>query len=104
MSTFKGTPGPWEASDDVILCGDPDMAIGTAFPCDRDESKYGTGFKYGEISKANASLIAAAPELLEALRDVIGWIPDAGPWFTEEPRKSVERARAALRKATGEQA
>jgi hypothetical protein len=57
-----------------------------------------------EVMHANARLIAAAPDLLEALRDVIGWVPGPASWHTGAPAKAVERARAALSKATGEQA
>lgn len=53
--------------------------------------------------KANARLIAAAPDLLAALRDVIGWIPGGASemWHTDAPSKAVERARAAIAKAEG---
>lgn len=45
-------------------------------------------------ARANALLIAAAPELLEALRAVIAGVPDT--W------EGVANARAAIAKATGE--
>ena len=48
----------------------------------------------------NAALIAAAPELLEALKDACEWL-DSCP-LGEEPRKAVIRYRAAISKATGE--
>ena len=51
---------------------------------------------------ANARLIASAPELLESLIDVLGWIPNGGPWHTDAPMKAVERARAVIAKARGE--
>ena len=53
-----------------------------------------------EPSEANARLIAAAPDLLLALKDVISWVPGASAWHTDAPLKAVERARAAIRKAT----
>jgi len=55
----------------------------------------------GQEGEANALLIAAAPELLDALRDVISWVPGASSWHTDAPIKAVERARAAIAKAEG---
>lgn len=54
------------------------------------------------LAEADARLIAAAPELLAALRDVIGWVPGAAAWHTVAPLKAVEQARLAIFKATGE--
>lgn len=54
------------------------------------------------LTEADARLIAAAPELLAALRDVIGWVPGAVAWHTVAPLKAVEQARMAIFKATGE--
>ena len=59
-----------------------------------------------EESAANARLIAAAPELLEALRELIGWIPNASTlermgFHTDAPVKAHAKARAAIAKATG---
>lgn len=52
-----------------------------------------------EEAKANARLIAAAPELLEALQSVI-WAEDSQPDHLED---AIRHARAAIAKATGEQ-
>jgi len=52
------------------------------------------------LTEADACLIAAAPELLSALKDIIGWVPGAAAWHTDAPIKAVERARAAIDKAT----
>ncbi|MBY4730778.1 hypothetical protein K6V90_09560 [Cupriavidus pauculus] len=43
-------------------------------------------------------------ECLEALRDVIGWVPSRRFFHTNEAQNAVERARAILAKAKGEQA
>jgi hypothetical protein len=53
----------------------------------------------GTISEADARLIAAAPDLLEALEKVVSFV-DAGQgtWTVEEQQK----ARAAIAKAKGE--
>lgn len=90
MSETKHTPGPWpiERRRNAIT------AIG---PCVADE--YG-GFAWLDVSKADAGLIAAAPDLLEALQTVVANAP--------EPYCAITRAidaqcRAAIAKATGEQ-
>ena len=108
MKKSKHTPGPWEAGDGVILCADPDMAIGSVFPCDRDKSAHGTGFTYGEVTKANARLIAAAPELLEAAQRSAAALRSGGiaPSATSDNPLEwlLHQTEAAIAKATGESA
>lgn len=54
----------------------------------------------GEVTaKANAKLIAAAPELLEALQLITKGINNKG-WFDKVPEKSIEKALLAIKKAT----
>jgi hypothetical protein len=53
-----------------------------------------------EEAKANARLIAAAPDLLEALQLIVQW-DESGFAQTDE---QMSKARAAISKATGEQA
>ncbi|WP_152593472.1 hypothetical protein [Stenotrophomonas maltophilia] len=86
----KHTPGPWWVDDHTNIRSEPGMV---AFPCVKD----------GLPQEANARLIAAAPELLEALilleREMVesgnagsvdyGWKP------------AIEKTRAAIAKATG---
>jgi hypothetical protein len=52
------------------------------------------GRRSGDESAANARLIAAAPDLLEALTDLLGW-------QTLAPDDVVAAARAAIDKAEG---
>jgi len=54
MKEFKGTKGPWEV-------------VGAGF---NDEGTYYT-LNIDLISKDNAKLISAAPDLLEALQEII---------------------------------
>lgn len=55
-------------------------------------------------STANARLIAAAPELLEALEKAVAdYGKEGGPWnVPSEPGSWIEMARAAIAKAKGE--
>jgi hypothetical protein len=84
----KHTPGPWQVGhfDSNMIC-DSDGANRGCSPIARVE---GTAAK----RRANARLIAAAPDLLEALRPLtkgVYWITDA----------QVKAARAAIAKAEG---
>ena len=60
-----------------------------------DRRTYGPG----EETTANALLIAAAPELLEALQELVAEAVEV--WEYAEDYAHIERARAALSKATG---
>ena len=61
----------------------------------------GSPFMYGP-AQANASLIAAAPELLEALVRMLN-CPDLNlDSLEEETIEAIKQAQAAIRKATGE--
>ena len=102
MSNAKHTPGPWSSSmwtDDVagavgwsIVCGDAGHRVPTnTFETDDEEE-----------AEANARLIAAAPELLEALQAYDAWA-DKTPPHDQELKVLRERIRAAIAKATGEQ-
>ena len=44
----------------------------------------------------------AAPDLLDALVDVIGWVSGPNNWHTDAPQIAVQKARAAIAKARGE--
>jgi len=58
-----------------------------------------------ELHQANANLIAAAPELLEALQDAVDnclWKSDKGPISKEESQRIYDKACAAIAKARGE--
>lgn len=105
MSEVKHTPGPWavmpEESDKpyVRIRG---TQLGERFKVANVLMPDYEGAQELEIeeTRANAHLIAAAPELLEALRDLIGWVPGPKHWHTDACPKAVERAVAAIAKAT----
>jgi hypothetical protein len=87
----KHTPGPWEVYKPNVTAG-WGLCVGTdthiLFQHKGKDSK--------EIKEANARLIAAAPDLLEALESIVGG---------STQRVSAElqtKAQAAIAKAKGE--
>lgn len=103
----KHTPGPWVVKpadadyrapdkDDFAIITPDMMCVGTCW-----------GDPLWKDGKANARLISAAPELLEALRelhdDVCARFDIAGPSMNPGMLRAVETARAAIARATGEQ-
>jgi ketosteroid isomerase-like protein len=88
------TPGPWTVADNNEVHCD---AKTIAMVADLNWGQYRDAEDNGEAEfEANARLIAAAPELLEALKA----LTDADTDFTRAWAK--EAARAAIAKATGE--
>nr|DAQ24802.1 MAG TPA: hypothetical protein [Caudoviricetes sp.] len=104
MKDFKGTPGPWRFDEQETLSG------GTVFYIAQDDNaKYTTNYSdvsqtcSGElkhIQKANAQLIAAAPELLEALQRYESVLSNIPLEFCDV--EDLLYARAAINKALGE--
>jgi len=105
----KHTPGPWDvqqlascqaiqAGPKIRICHLPDHIEHDGEPCGSIESQDKT---QDEID-ANARLIAAAPELLAALRDLQTYLdecnPFAGPAVVGILRSKVD---AAIAKAEG---
>lgn len=79
LMTHQPTRGPWELSDKspFLVIGFeprlyPDQERCTVARVDPNGDKLPE-----EISKANARLIAASPELLDALKAVAYWMSDA---------------------------
>lgn len=109
------TPGPWSVGGrcgnyktDVVACDasplpKPTKGIASVFT-HVDDPQYDA--KHGEVvpdaeGHANLRLIAAAPELAEALLDLCQWFDYHGSDFTAENGLIYKRARAALAKAEG---
>lgn len=86
------TPGPWTLNDARSTRVD---LIDTQ-----------RGHAVGEIvwvdvrNPADARLIAAAPDMLETLREIVGMLTDANDMRAD----ALHAARAAIVRATGEQA
>ncbi|WP_051439464.1 hypothetical protein [Bordetella petrii] len=93
--TTKHTPGPWMVLPSVVPT---QFAILTEHGV-RQDVAVTYGFDHTP-REANARLIAAAPELLEALEEFVH--PYSSETLTEGER--LEKARAAIAKAKGEQA
>lgn len=97
----KHTPGPWEAHfEEAYFVTGPDL--GRVAMMMNLKGAYGlAGRRSGDESAANARLISAAPDMAEALRDVMAWIDAWEPEFTKHPKwgNANSKARAALAKA-----
>ena len=94
----KHTPGPWEAVGNLVrspMVQPQGLSKGVQIAECRDAYF----LSHTEESKANARLIAAAPELLEALQEMVSLVEMVIPFDGPQQRK----ARAAIAKATGEQ-
>ena len=92
--TTKHTPGPWQAQDYWIIgCVEDswDIMAGADTACPKRVAKVFT-------SEADARLIAAAPELLEALKNLYTATPDNEGG---ELGRACMKARAAIAKAEG---
>ena len=97
MENFKGTPGPWfehrEGFSTVYIeariGGGMIQEVAACGPCDKGSDQ----------QSANAKLIAAAPELLEALELILSYHDDGNCVLHKE---DVSMARAAINKALGE--
>lgn len=74
MTTTKHTPGPWKARRDSEL----DHEGKLRFEIYSHKGEAITGWGCVRQTEANARLIAAAPEMLEALKDLMTFIPDSG--------------------------
>lgn len=103
MTAF--TPGPWHWStidDDQANEDEPYHFI----QIEKNSGWRGEDYMSvsGVCSEANARLIAAAPDLLEALQEVMGWISNWNPNFEHDDEWPETRARvgAAIAKARGE--
>jgi hypothetical protein len=110
MST-KHTPGPWE-----VVAGHPKNAcvkiVAVNLACGLDEvaTLYGFGddcqrdeagnWGAQPIRDADARLIAAAPDLLRELQNAVILLVASGA--ADAPGTTIEAARAAIARATGE--
>lgn len=98
----KHTPGPWEW-DSTVWSYDPQQDAPWLVSSE-DSAFPDTPVLKGEItcrSEADALLIAAAPELLNALQWLVDILPDPELDNDELQRVWTRKARAVIEKATG---
>lgn len=109
MNKFKGTPGPWEIKPEEVdrpyirIRG---TRLGGRFKVANVLSPGYDGVHHREAdeTRANARLIASAPELLEALQMALEWI-DAVPSDTLLPAMpgfDRDEVNGIIAKVTGE--
>lgn len=116
MSDFKYTPGPWEAKytsgAGLSVHANVNKALGPRYSSDCPIYHMGTEYcglsisyelwtqfpreEWDVMQRANAQLISAAPDLLEALQRIVEW-DDAGLALTED---HITQAKDAITKAT----
>lgn len=100
MST-KHTPGPWAFAPDVRDYGNGDEVVGwnVYSDCGVREIIGCEGILPDEDGRANARLIAAAPELLAELRIV--YDRSYNPFEPDNQSEQYKRVGALIAKATG---
>jgi len=97
MKAIQHTPGPWhigKRAADVAIYGHKGEEVAKILDFFNDD----------EENKANACLIAAAPELLAALKVLIDCAADLDQSGTPNGMKNcyaLAKSRAAIRKAKG---
>lgn len=105
MKEFKGMPGPWVASKADRSIGpvsrDDDQSYGMILPVAWVEFDGNDAYQ-----QANAKLIAAAPDLLEALQEMTAIVKKNSYPQPDKPSSNYARAEWAesiISKALGEE-
>lgn len=102
---FKHTPGPWHFFPSAD--GFPRVYLGGGYPSVRELFGPYIVINSCEPSadmaghEANARLIAASPDLLEALQETVAKF-DAAPDSVKYTALGINKCRAAIAKATGQ--
>lgn len=111
----KHTPGPWNVRDDGMSYACPIIdapSVGKGYfasiatATQRDPHPQHGGWISMATAEANACLIAAAPDLLEALEGLktilLEWHDDHPEEIGDEEHKYLGKANEAIKKARGE--
>lgn len=97
------TPGPWFISEDGLVCApDREDYNGTPWEIARPLEYCGTSHGPDYDTPANALLIAAAPELLEALQWAVDEFDGNTRCNAEQTQNCIQKCRDALNKARGQ--
>ena len=111
MGEFKHTPGPWEVTrgGELMLKDERIIRATLAFDSHRMRQIRTIARTFNnagtEESLANARLIAAAPEMLDALLYVKGRVDGGEEWWIRTPERGgfdMNLIDAAIAKATGD--
>ena len=96
MSEHAHTPGPWHINRD-------DWGAPTAIRSQDAQPVVATGPGFGSKAEieANMNLIAAAPDMLEALQSALARLDNGYRLSLAEQRATAEQLRAAIAKAEG---
>lgn len=98
--TPKHTPGPWEA---LPYTGAGEYGSYAILPCDLRLRSINPDIAAVE-QKADAELIAAAPEMLEALKEALSYHANTyAEWRDEAEMNIYSNMKAAVDKAEGGQ-
>jgi hypothetical protein len=105
----RHTPGPWFTFANGTCVGGPVGILGNPSGAETAGIAHcGMALRTGDELQANARLIAAAPELLQALREAEAGLefcgadkPVAEGGFVPTPTLALRVVRAAIAKATG---
>ena len=110
----KHTPGPWTVHNGTDVFGPHGGDSGDGAKANDNDGWQVADCAVGltayagqyvelgsEVRKANARLIAAAPELLEALKEFVEVVRNAGVEWCDGVLDAQDRARAAIAKAEG---
>lgn len=87
------TKGPWKAEGNSVFKDEWRNPIATSYDPDYTN-------QLNDVSKANAQLISAAPEMYEALRWLVNDLPKNRDWLSPDLEKLMKQA---LAKAEGKE-
>lgn len=90
----KRSPGPWRA-EEVGQCGSADNPV----PVFEVTNGHARIAEY--VFEGDAYLMAAAPELLTALQNMVAWLDDGNRQLSDSCAADVAKARTAIAKAFG---
>lgn len=99
----KNTPGPWDVYHNKGMVGESEICWGSvriaSVDSDAPNAKREEGWMPEAEGKANAALIAASPDMLSVLQELVALIGDPDGATLDE---AYDKAVAVIAKAKGE--